>query len=81
VLGAIWPLVGRPLLGPDEATRALFWLLAICAGAAGLIAARTLPQPTPGTHVTSERVARRIARMVAASGRGVKGATFVFAPN
>ncbi len=81
VLGAIWPIVSRPLLGPDDATRALFWLLAVCAAAAGLIAARSLPRPTPGAHISSERTARRIARLVASSGRGVKGATFVFAPN
>lgn len=81
VLGAIWPLVGRPLLGPDDATRALFWLLAICAGVAGLIATRSLPQLAPGAHVTSERAARRIARYMAATGRGVKGSSFVFAPN
>jgi MFS family permease len=81
VLGAIWPVVGRPLLGPDEATRALFWLLAVCAAAAGSIAARTLPGPAADVHVSSERTARRIARLVAGSGGGVKGATFVCAPN
>ncbi|MFB6361999.1 MAG: hypothetical protein ABEH59_11855 [Halobacteriales archaeon] len=63
------------------ATRALFWLLAVCAAGAGLIAARSLPRPAPDAHVSGERTARRIARLVAGSGRGVKAATFVFAPN
>lgn len=81
VFGAVWPLVARPFLGFNEATRALFWLLAGCAGLAALIAARTLPRPAPAAHVTDDRAVRRIARLMAVSGRGVKGATFVFLPN
>lgn len=81
VLGAIWPLVARPLLGPDDATRTLFWLLAFCAALAAVIAARSLPRPAQDAHVSSERTARRIARLIAGSEAGVKGATVVFSPN
>jgi MFS family permease len=81
VLGALWPVVGRPLLGAETATRGLFWLLALCAGGAALFAARTLPRPTPREHVTNERARRRVARLLAATGTGVKGATFTFMPN
>lgn len=82
VLGAVWPVLGRPFLGPELATRGLFWLLAGCAAVAALLASRSLPAPPPGPPVTTERAARRVARLLAASGRGgIRGATFVFAPN
>lgn len=81
VLGGLWPVVGRPLLGPEAATRGLFWLLAVCAGGAALLAARSLPRPSPREHVTNERSRRRVARLLAATGTGVKGATFAFMPN
>ncbi|WP_459190791.1 MFS transporter [Halosimplex sp. J119] len=81
VLGTVWPLVGVRFFGPDTATRALFWLLAACAGASALGAARTLPRPASDAHVTSERKVRRIARLVTGSRRNVKGATFAFSPN
>lgn len=81
VIGAVWPVVGRPVLGAELATRGLFWLLAACAGGAAVVAARTLPRPTPGEHVTNERARRRVARLLAATGTGVKGATFTFTPN
>ncbi|MFC7197474.1 MFS transporter [Halosimplex aquaticum] len=45
VLGTVWPLVGVRVVGPDAATRVLFWVLAACAGASALSAARTLPRP------------------------------------
>jgi len=44
-------------------------------------AARSLPRPDPETAVTSERQARRIARILSTTNRGIRGATFVFAPN
>lgn len=82
VVGSVWPLLVRPFLGPELVTDTLFWVLAACAAAATLLAARSLPSPSPQEHVTSERAARRIARLMAASGRqGVKGATFIFSPN
>ncbi|WP_123538401.1 MFS transporter [Halosimplex salinum] len=81
VLGTVWPLVGVRLVGAASATRALFWVLAACAGASVLGAVRSLPDPAPGEHVTSEREVRRIARLVSGSRRGIKGATFAFSPN
>ena len=81
VLGTVWPVVGVRLVGAASATRALFWLLAACAGASAVGAARTLPRPAPGAHVTSERKVRRIARLVTNTRLPVRGATFPFAPN
>ena len=80
VVGSVWPLLVRTRLAPELVTDTLFWLLAASAGLAAVLAARTLPRPAD--HVDSDRAARRIARLMAASGRvGVKGATFVFSPN
>jgi MFS family permease len=82
VLGAAWPLVGPRLVGSGSATRALFVVLAGCAAASALAAARTLPRPArTGSVVESRRQERRLARIVAGSRRGIKGATFVFTPN
>ncbi|AUV80327.1 MFS transporter [Salinigranum rubrum] len=81
VLGTVWPLVATPLVGTDAVTRALFWLLAACAGVSTLGAAGSLPNPAPADHVTSERRIRRVARLLSNSRRGVKGATFAFSPN
>lgn len=81
VLGTVWPLVGTRLGGAEAVTRTLFWVLAVCAGASVVGAARSLPRPDPDAHVTSERKVRRIARLLSGSRRGVKGATFVFSPN
>ena len=65
VVGSVWPLLVRSRLPPALVTDTLFWLLAASAGLATLLAARSLPRPTG--HVTSERAARRIARLMAAS--------------
>jgi MFS family permease len=81
VLGTVWPLVATGLVGADAVTRALFWLLAACAGASAVGAARTLPRPASADHVTSERRVRRVARLLANSRRGIKGSTFAFSPN
>jgi len=81
VLGTIWPLVGVRLVGTESATRALFWVLAACAGVAVLGALRSLPDPGPADHVTNDRKLERVGRIVTASRRGIKGATFAFAPN
>ncbi|WP_436928160.1 MFS transporter [Halosimplex amylolyticum] len=81
VLGTVWPLVGVRLVGSDAATRTLFWVLAACAGASALSAARTLPRPSADAHVTGEQKVRRIARFVTNSRRNVRGATFAFSPN
>jgi MFS family permease len=81
VLGTVWPLVGSRLVGADAVTRALFWVLALCAGAGVLGAARSLPRPDPSDHVTSERKVRKVARLLSESRRGIKGSTFAFAPN
>ncbi|WP_226481332.1 MFS transporter [Natrinema amylolyticum] len=81
VLGTVWPFVGGRLLAPGAVTRTLFWVLAACAGVSAVLAARTLPRPAPSAHVTDERAVRRVGRLLANSGRGVKGATFVFSPN
>ncbi|ELY75177.1 major facilitator superfamily protein [Natrinema pallidum DSM 3751] len=81
VLGTVWPFVGGRLLAAGTVTRTLFWVLAACAGAAAVLAARTLPRPAPSAHVTDERAARRIGRLLADSGRGIRGATFALSPN
>jgi MFS family permease len=81
VLGTVWPLVGTRLVAPDDVTRALFWLLAACAAASTLGAARSLPRPAPEDHVTGERRIRRVARLLSSSRRGVKTTTFAFSPN
>nr|WP_224214674.1 MFS transporter [Natrinema longum] len=81
VLGTVWPFVGSRLLAADAVPRTLFWALAACAGVSAVLAARTLPRPAPSDHVTDDRAVRRIGRLLTSSGRGIKGATFVFAPN
>ncbi|WP_251329435.1 MFS transporter [Haloplanus pelagicus] len=81
VLGTVWPLVGRRVFDTATVTPALFWLLAGCADASTVWAARSLPRSAPTDHVTSARQARRIARLLSASNRGVKTATFAFSPN
>jgi len=80
VIGTVWPAVGSRLLAADEITRTLCWVLAGCAGASAILAARTLPRPAPSAHVTDERAARRIGRLLASSSRGVRGATVSFSP-
>ncbi|AGB32886.1 major facilitator superfamily protein [Natrinema pellirubrum DSM 15624] len=80
VLGTVWPVVGSRLLAAGAVTRALFWLLAACAAVSAILAARTLPRPAPSAHVTGDRAARRIGRLLATSSRGVKGATFALSP-
>lgn len=81
VLGTVWPVVGTQLVGSEAVTRGLFWLLAFCAGLSVLGAMRSLPRPDPVTHSTDRRQSRRIAQLMSQSRRGIKGATFVFAPN
>ncbi|WP_430504346.1 MFS transporter [Haloparvum sp. PAK95] len=81
VLGTVWPLVGSAFLGPVPVVRVLFWLLAGCAALSVLGAARSLPRPAPGDHVTSERQVARVGRLLSRTSRGVTGATFVFFPN
>jgi MFS family permease len=81
VLGAVWPVVGSRLVGGGSVTRALFWLLAACAAVSSIGAARSLPRTGGEVHVTSEREARRIARLLSGTRRGVRGATFAFSPN
>jgi MFS family permease len=81
VLGTVWPLVATQVGGGGSGTRALFWLLAACAGASALGAVRSLPHPAPEDHVTSERRVRRVARILSSSRRGIKGTTFAFSPN
>jgi MFS family permease len=81
VLGTVWPLVATQVGGGGSTTRALFWVLAACAGASALGAVRSLPQPAPEDHVTSERRVRRVARILSSSRRGIKGTTFAFSPN
>ncbi|MCT9098290.1 MFS transporter [Haloarchaeobius sp. HME9146] len=81
VLGTVWPFVGAQLVGATAVTRVLFWLLAACAAASVLGAARSLPRPTEEDHVTSDREVRKVARLLSSSRRGIKGATFAFSPN
>ncbi|SEO68975.1 Predicted arabinose efflux permease, MFS family [Halogranum amylolyticum] len=81
VLGTVWPLVGPRVVDETAVTETLFWLLAACAAVAVVTAAGSLPRPAPDGHVTGERRARRIARLLSSSRSGVKGTTFVFAPN
>lgn len=79
VLGMVWPLVGPLIDGPAVATRTLFWVLAACALVSAAAAATALPRPD--RHVTSERQLQKVGRLLANSRRGIRGATFVFAPN
>jgi MFS family permease len=81
VLGTVWPLVGSRLVGADAVTRALFWLLALCAAASVVGAARSLPHPAPDAHVTGDRKVRKVARLLATSRRGIRTSTFAFSPN
>lgn len=81
VLGAAWPLIGGLLGGGVGGTRMLFWLLAACAAAGAVGAARLLPRPDPDAPEPSDRQGRRIARLLARSGRGVREATYAFSPN
>ncbi|MFB6156065.1 MAG: MFS transporter [Haloferacaceae archaeon] len=81
VLGTVWPLAVAGLVGSGAVTRSLFWLLAACAGASTVVAARTLPSPGAEARRPSGRQARRIARLLSRSRRGVRGATFALSPN
>ncbi|MDZ7850267.1 MAG: MFS transporter [Halodesulfurarchaeum sp.] len=81
VLGMVWPLLGTRLFEAALVDRGLFWLLAGVAGLSTLSAAWTLPKPDPADDVTTARTARRVARLLARSGRHVRGATFVFPAN
>lgn len=81
VLGVVWPLVGPLIGGPAVATRTLFWVLAACALVSAVVAAPALPRPDPERHVTSERQLRKVGRLLSGSRRGIRGATFAFAPN
>ncbi|MFP4530233.1 MAG: MFS transporter [Halodesulfurarchaeum sp.] len=81
VLGMIWPVVGTRLFDAGMADRNLFWLLAGVAALSTLSAAWTLPKSVPTEDITSARTARRVARLLARSGRNVRGATFVFPAN
>lgn len=81
VLGTAWPVLGARLVGAAAATRVLFWLLAGCAALGALAAARSLPRPDPDASPPTKGQTRRIARLLSRSRQGVKGSTFVFAPN
>ncbi len=81
VLGTVWPFVGGLFLPDAAVTRTLFWVLAACATGSVLGATRTLPAPDPEAHVTDDRRVRRVARLLARSRRGVRGAAFAFSPN
>ena len=73
VVGAVWPVL--PLVdGPGG----LFVLLAVCAALAGVWAGGTLPHVPAGAP--DPVTARRVDRLLAASRRGVRSATFSFAP-
>jgi len=81
VLGTIWPAVAGLALPAAAATRALFWLLALAAGASTLLVAGSLPKTAADANVPAERKSERIARALSAGRQGVKGATFAFTPN
>jgi MFS family permease len=81
VLGTVWPVLGSHVVGGPDVTRVLFWLLALCAGGSVVGAVRTLPRPAVTDHVTSQRKVRYVARLLAATNRGVKTTTFAFSPN
>lgn len=81
LLGLGWPLIGARLFDVAMVDRTLFWLLAGTAGVSTVTAFWTLPESTVEEPVTSVREARRIARLLISSGRGVRGATFVFPAN
>jgi MFS family permease len=81
LLGTAWPLVGDRIVDTEMVVPALFWVLAACAAASAAGAARSLPRSGPAARVRSERRVREIARLLAASNRGIRGATFAFSPN
>jgi MFS family permease len=74
VVGAVWPVL-PPVAG---GTRGLFVLFAACAALAGVWAALTLPRAP--ADAPDARTARRVARLLADSRRGVRSATFAFSP-
>jgi len=79
VLGTVWTALGTRLIAGPSVTAALFWLLAASAAVSAVLAARSLPAAPAA--VTGEREVRKVARLLATTGRGVRGATFVFSPN
>lgn len=81
VLGAVWPPLTGAVLSPELATRSLFWVLALSAAVAGLLSARWLPSIEPGDELTTDRSARRVARLLSSTRGAVKGVTFAFSPN
>lgn len=81
VLGLVFPSVGTRVVDAGTADRLLFWVLAGIVGLSTITAIWTLPTPDPESPTSSDRKARRIARLLASSTRGVRGATFVFPAN
>jgi MFS family permease len=77
VVGAVWPVVGAiwPVAG---GVSWLFVVFAGCAAVSGAWAALALPRATAGPP--TPRTARRVGRLLSESKRGVRGATFSFAP-
>ncbi len=81
VLGMVVPTVGARFVDPAMIDRLLFFLLAGIASVSTVTAAWTLPRSDREDAVASDPQARRIARLLANSTRGVRGATFVFPAN
>ena len=73
VVGAVWPAL--PFV---DGPRPLFFLFAVCAGLAGVWVGGTLPRVSAGAP--DPATARRVDRLLAASRRGIRGATFSFSP-
>lgn len=78
VLGLAWTAVGSRFVPPRLAQQSLFLACGLCAAAAFLATARALP-PEAAAHSAVQT--RRIRRFVLGTRRGIKGATFLFAPN
>lgn len=79
LLGIAWTAVAGPLLGPIATQRLLF----VVCGATALVAAGLLARwmPAPSDRRGKRVDAERVARLLATGRRGVRGATFLFAPS
>lgn len=79
LLGTVWTVGGAGVASPLAVQRALFVVCALCTVVAAVVLARALPRTAGVTR--SRRQTRRIAALLAETGRQVRTTTFIFSPN
>lgn len=81
VIGTAWPTLVGQALPSGLVLRVLFVVLAVVAGISGVSVARRLPRAATDEGLSRGRTARRAARLLVRTHRGVRGTTFSFSPN